>query len=90
MASSETCPAGAGSLLLELGLLTYLLEDPVYEGYARRATKALWNCRAKSTGLLGLYRFFQFNFKTCKIKFINIFGNQILNEYQQDICHKIY
>ncbi|XP_075218379.1 ER degradation-enhancing alpha-mannosidase-like protein 1 isoform X2 [Lycorma delicatula] len=53
MASTETCPAGAGSLLLELGLLSYLLEDPVYEGYARRATKALWNCRAKSTGLLG-------------------------------------
>lgn len=53
MENSETCPAGAGTLLLELGLLSHLLDDPVYEGYARRATRAVWNCRAKSTGLLG-------------------------------------
>ncbi|RZF37279.1 hypothetical protein LSTR_LSTR005611 [Laodelphax striatellus] len=52
-ASTETCPAGAGSLLIELGVLSHLLGDPVYEGHARRATKALWNCRAKSTGLVG-------------------------------------
>lgn len=51
--STETCPAGAGSLLLEMGLLSRLLGDPVYEGYARRANRALWNCRAKTTGLLG-------------------------------------
>lgn len=52
--TSETCPAGAGSLLLEMGVLSRLLNDPVYEGYARRANKALWNYRAKSTGLLGI------------------------------------
>ncbi|XP_054280112.1 ER degradation-enhancing alpha-mannosidase-like protein 1 isoform X2 [Macrosteles quadrilineatus] len=51
--TSETCPAGAGSLLLEMGILSRLLNDPVYEGYARRANKALWNYRAKNTGLLG-------------------------------------
>lgn len=49
----ETCTAGAGSLVLEFGLLSRLLDDPVYEGYARRANKVLWNLRAKSTGLLG-------------------------------------
>lgn len=51
--SAETCTAGAGSLVLEFGLLSRLLGDPVYEGYARRANKVLWNHRAKSTGLLG-------------------------------------
>ncbi|KAK7868764.1 hypothetical protein R5R35_002557 [Gryllus longicercus] len=50
---SETCTAGAGSLVLEFGLLSRLLGDPVYEGYARRANKVLWNSRSKSTGLLG-------------------------------------
>uniref|UniRef100_A0A1B6CFG3 alpha-1,2-Mannosidase n=1 Tax=Clastoptera arizonana TaxID=38151 RepID=A0A1B6CFG3_9HEMI len=53
MYSLETCPAGAGSLLLEMGVLSHLLKDPVYELYARRAVKALWNCRSKVTGLLG-------------------------------------
>lgn len=51
--TSETCPAGAGSFLLEMGVLSRLLNDPVYEGYARRANRALWNSRAKTTGLLG-------------------------------------
>lgn len=51
--TSETCPAGAGSLLLEMGILSRLLDDPVYEGYARRAIKALWSYRTKTTGLLG-------------------------------------
>jgi hypothetical protein len=51
---TETCPAGAGSLLLEMGLLSRLLGDPVYEGYARRAIRALWNRRAQPTGLLGI------------------------------------
>lgn len=52
-AVSETCTAGAGSLLLEFGLLSRLLGDPVYEGYARRASQALWNLRSQKTGLLG-------------------------------------
>ena len=54
---TETCPAGAGSLLLEMGLLSRLLGDPVYEGYARRAIKALWNRRSQPTGLLGMYSY---------------------------------
>lgn len=52
--TTETCPAGAGSLLLEMGVLSRLLGDPVYEGYARRANRALWNSRAPATGLLGI------------------------------------
>ncbi|KAI5712053.1 hypothetical protein M8J75_005330 [Diaphorina citri] len=51
--SSDTCPAGAGTFLLEMGILSRLLNDPVYENYARRANKALWNVRDKNTGLLG-------------------------------------
>ena len=49
----ETCTAGAGSLLLELGTLSRLLGDPIYENMARRANRALWSARAKNTGLLG-------------------------------------
>ncbi|ODM99933.1 ER degradation-enhancing alpha-mannosidase-like protein 1 [Orchesella cincta] len=50
---AETCTAGAGSLLLELGALSRLLGDPIYESMARRANRALWSARAKTTGLLG-------------------------------------
>jgi len=49
----ETCTAGAGSLLLELGTLSRLVGDPIYESMARRANRALWSARAKNTGLLG-------------------------------------
>lgn len=51
--AKHTCTAGAGSLLLEFGVLSNLLQDPVYEMAARRATKALWHLRSKNTGLLG-------------------------------------
>ncbi|KFM79018.1 ER degradation-enhancing alpha-mannosidase-like 1, partial [Stegodyphus mimosarum] len=51
--STHTCTAGAGSMLLEFGMLSRLLQDPVYEGVARRAVRALWKLRSKNTGLLG-------------------------------------
>lgn len=51
--STHTCTAGAGSMLLEFGMLSRLIGDPVYEGVARRAVKALWKLRSKNTGLLG-------------------------------------
>ncbi|XP_054724208.1 ER degradation-enhancing alpha-mannosidase-like protein 1 [Uloborus diversus] len=51
--STHTCTAGAGSMLLEFGMLSRLLHDPVYEGVARRAVKALWELRSENTGLLG-------------------------------------
>ena len=34
---NDTCTAGAGSLILEMGALSRLLNDPVYESLARRA-----------------------------------------------------
>eukprot|EP00047_Mylnosiga_fluctuans_P014893 m.41922 g.41922 ORF g.41922 m.41922 type:complete len:515 (-) comp5693_c0_seq1:254-1798(-) len=49
----DTCPAGAGSLLLEFGVLSRLVGDPVFESVARRATLAVWSRRAAPTGLLG-------------------------------------
>ncbi|XP_015923941.1 ER degradation-enhancing alpha-mannosidase-like protein 1 [Parasteatoda tepidariorum] len=51
--STHTCTAGAGSMLLEFGMLSRLLKDPVYEGVARRAVRALWQLRSNNTGLLG-------------------------------------
>jgi len=53
---NETCTAGAGTLLLEFGLLSRLLDDPVYEGFARRAINQLWSHRSNVTGLFGTYR----------------------------------
>uniref|UniRef100_S4RM89 alpha-1,2-Mannosidase n=1 Tax=Petromyzon marinus TaxID=7757 RepID=S4RM89_PETMA len=51
--SEETCTAGAGSLLVEFGVLSRLLGDPTYEGAARRAVRSLWALRCNTTGLLG-------------------------------------
>jgi len=50
---NETCTAGAGTLLLEFGLLSRLLHDPVYDGVARRAVERLWSFRSNVTGLFG-------------------------------------
>lgn len=52
--NNETCTAGAGSLLVEFGILSRLLGDSTFEWVARRAVKALWNLRSNDTGLLGM------------------------------------
>lgn len=49
----EACTAGAGSLLLEFGLLSTLVEDPVFESLARKAVTSLLDKRSNQTGLLG-------------------------------------
>jgi mannosidase alpha-like ER degradation enhancer 1 len=49
----ETCTAGAGTLTLEFILLSRLLDDPVYEGVARKAVRAIWDRRHPWTGLVG-------------------------------------
>jgi mannosidase alpha-like ER degradation enhancer 1 len=54
MGRTETCTAGAGTLLVEFGILSRLINDPVYENYARRAVRSLWALKNKDTGLLGL------------------------------------
>ncbi|XP_027440300.1 ER degradation-enhancing alpha-mannosidase-like protein 1 isoform X2 [Zalophus californianus] len=51
--NNETCTAGAGSLLVEFGILSRLLGDSTFEWVARRAVKALWDLRSNDTGLLG-------------------------------------
>ncbi|OCT85742.1 ER degradation enhancing alpha-mannosidase like protein 1 L homeolog isoform X1 [Xenopus laevis] len=50
---NETCTAGAGSLLVEFGILSRLLGDSTFEWVARRAVRALWSLRSNNTGLLG-------------------------------------
>ena len=43
----ETCPAAAGSLLLEMALLSRLSGRPEFENAARKAVEALWTRRSK-------------------------------------------
>jgi ER degradation enhancer, mannosidase alpha-like 1 len=52
--SNQTCTAGAGSLLLEFGVLSRLLNDPTFEREARRINEILWQSRNEKTGLLGM------------------------------------
>ncbi|XP_038062230.1 ER degradation-enhancing alpha-mannosidase-like protein 1 [Patiria miniata] len=49
----EACTAGAGSLVLEFGLLGQLVDDPMFERVARRAMDSLFIRRSNTTGLLG-------------------------------------
>lgn len=51
--SSTTCTAGAGTLLLEFGILSSILGDPTLESTARAALDALWKFRSNKTGLFG-------------------------------------
>ncbi|EPB73160.1 glycosyl hydrolase family 47 [Ancylostoma ceylanicum] len=46
----ETCTAGAGSLLVEFGILSRLLGDQTFERTARRINERLWQLRDKNTG----------------------------------------
>ncbi|UXI16192.1 putative tRNA uracil-O2-methyltransferase [Sarcoptes scabiei] len=50
---TETCPAGAGSLLLEFGILSRLTNDERFEDAAKKSIEALWNLRGSKTGLFG-------------------------------------
>ncbi|KAF8303422.1 hypothetical protein DL93DRAFT_2090221 [Clavulina sp. PMI_390] len=50
--TTESCTAGAGSLLLEFTTLSRLTGDPRFEAAARRAFFAVWNRRSK-LGLVG-------------------------------------
>ncbi|KAI8586342.1 glycoside hydrolase [Geranomyces variabilis] len=48
----STCSAGAGTLILEFGLLSRLTGDPKYEAAAKRALMSLWE-RRSSLDLIG-------------------------------------
>lgn len=50
---NETCTSGAGTLVLEFGVLSRLLNDPIYDAVSRRAVASLWRLRSNVTGLLG-------------------------------------
>ena len=49
---TETCSAGAGSLVLEFTVLSRLTGDPRFEDVAKRAFWAIWN-RRSDIGLVG-------------------------------------
>ncbi|KAF8591445.1 glycoside hydrolase family 47 protein [Ramaria rubella] len=50
--STETCTAGAGSLIIEFGVLSRLTGDPRFEKAAYKAFFAIWN-RRSDLGLVG-------------------------------------
>jgi hypothetical protein len=49
---TETCSAGAGSLMLEFTVLSRLTGDPVFENAAKRAFWSIWDRRSQ-VGLIG-------------------------------------
>ena len=49
---TETCSAGAGSLVLELATLSRLTGDPSFEQFAKRAFWSIWE-RRSGVGLVG-------------------------------------
>lgn len=49
----STCTAGAGTLLLEFGALSYLTDDITFYNAALRALNSLWSMRHPETGLIG-------------------------------------
>lgn len=51
--TSETCSAGAGSLLLEFGTLSRLTGNPTYENLAKTAFHEVYKRRNLNTDLLG-------------------------------------
>ncbi|XP_073229289.1 ER degradation-enhancing alpha-mannosidase-like protein 1 [Porites lutea] len=53
MHHKETCTAGAGTVLLEFGILSRLLGDPTFEALARKSLASLWKRRSVKTGLFG-------------------------------------
>eukprot|EP00043_Microstomoeca_roanoka_P019332 m.216195 g.216195 ORF g.216195 m.216195 type:complete len:611 (-) comp16982_c0_seq1:63-1895(-) len=50
---NDTNTAAVGTLLLEFGTLSRLIDDPTFEGAARRALQTLWSYRSERTLLLG-------------------------------------
>lgn len=49
----HTCTSGAGTFILEFGILGHLLKDPIYESVARKAMKSIYMRRDNLTGLVG-------------------------------------
>ena len=52
---NTTCAAGAGTLLIEFGILSRLLGNSTYERLARKAMEIIFNLKSQETGLVGIY-----------------------------------
>lgn len=50
---NHTCTSGASTLLLEFGLLSQLVDDPIYEKAARKSVDSIYSRRNNLTGLVG-------------------------------------
>ena len=50
---NHTCTSGAGTLILEFGMLSILLDEPEYEKVARKAIDSIYSRRHNVTGLYG-------------------------------------
>ena len=51
---NTTCAAGAGTLLIEFGILSRLLGDVTYERLARKAMEIILASKSQATGLVGM------------------------------------
>jgi ER degradation enhancer, mannosidase alpha-like 1 len=49
----DSCTAGAGTLLLEFGALSFVTKDMAFYNAARKALDVLWGMRCSETNLLG-------------------------------------
>lgn len=50
---NHTCTSGAGTLILEFAMLSYLLNDPIYEKVAQKTIDSIYSRRNNTTGLFG-------------------------------------
>ena len=50
---NHTCTSGAGTLILEFGMLSYLTNNPIYEQVAKKAMDVIFSKRNSQTGLFG-------------------------------------
>ena len=51
---NTTCAAGAGTFLIEFGILSRLLGDFTYERLARKAMEIILASKSRATGLVGM------------------------------------
>ena len=52
---NTTCAAGAGTLLIEFGILSRLVGDVKYERLARSAMEIIFDLKSEATGLVGKF-----------------------------------
>ena len=50
----DTCTAGVGTLMLEMGLLSYITQNDIYFTVSHKALMKLWRLRSVNNNLLGI------------------------------------